>query len=301
MAEAVSTGHNANRKSETVFDEMRVSAALDRAAFSTSVPHFPEFHSLLLMKCLVISITLAASAASLLAEDRPALKDTKDKVSYSIGLEIGGTFKQQKMELNTDALAAGVKDALTGAKPQLSTDEIQQVRTAWQKEMTEKMQVADKTAADKNKAEGEKFLADNKNKPGVKTTADGLQYKVLKEGSGASPKETDTVSVNYRGTLIDGTEFDSSFKRGEPATFPLNKVIKGWTEGVQLMKPGAKYQFFIPAALAYGERRVSADLGPNSTLIFEVELLNVNPAAGATPPAPSASASSSASASPSPR
>ncbi|HYJ03735.1 MAG TPA: FKBP-type peptidyl-prolyl cis-trans isomerase, partial [Chthoniobacterales bacterium] len=153
----------------------------------------------------------------------------------------------------------------------------------------------------------EKFLAENKNKEGVKTTASGLQYKVLKEGSGASPKETDTVVTNYKGTLLDGTEFDSSYKRNEPATFPVNRVIKGWTEALQLMKPGSKYQLFIPAALAYGERGAGRDIGPNATLIFEVELLSVKPpepvatvAPGAAAPGTSPAVATSPAAKPSP-
>ena len=149
--------------------------------------------------------------------------------------------------------------------------------------------MANKQAAEKNTTEGEKFLTENKNKPGVKTTASGLQYKVLKEGSGSPPKETDTVVVNYRGTLIDGTEFDSSYKRGEPATFPVNRVIKGWTEALQLMKPGSKSQLFIPANLAYGERGAGGDIGPNATLIFEVELLNVKPGESGAASSPSSS------------
>jgi FKBP-type peptidyl-prolyl cis-trans isomerase FklB len=127
----------------------------------------------------------------------------------------------------------------------------------------------------KNKAEGEKFLADNKKKEGIKTTASGLQYKVIKDGTGKTPKATDTVSTHYRGTLISGKEFDSSYKRGEPAEFPVNGVIKGWTEALQLMKEGAKWQLFIPSELAYGERGAGQDIGPNSTLIFDIELLSV--------------------------
>jgi FKBP-type peptidyl-prolyl cis-trans isomerase len=146
------------------------------------------------------------------------------------------------------------------------------------------MEAKQKQAGEKNKTEGVKFLEDNKKKSDVKTTASGLQYKVMKEGTGAKPKATDTVSVNYRGTLIDGTEFDSSYKRGQPATFPLNGVIKGWTEGVQLMKTGSKYQFFVPANLGYGERAVSPDIGANATLIFEVELLEIKPPATPAPP-----------------
>jgi FKBP-type peptidyl-prolyl cis-trans isomerase FklB len=156
--------------------------------------------------------------------------------------------------------------------------------TTFSQELRTKQQAAMQEATQKNAAVGQKFLAENKTKPGVKTTASGLQYKVLKEGSGPSPKETDTVVTNYRGTLINGTEFDSSYKRNEPVTFPVSGVIKGWTEALQLMKKGAKYQLFVPADLAYGARGAGQDIGPNETLIFEVELLDIKPA-------PSASAS----------
>lgn len=241
------------------------------------------------MKNLVIGITLATLATPLFAENRPALKDTKDKVSYSIGLDIGNTFKKQKMEINADVLAAGVKDALSGANPLLTPDEMRTVMTQFSNDMREKAATASKEAGEKNTKEGEKFLAENKTKPGVKTTASGLQYLVEKEGSGTAPKETDTVTVNYRGTLIDGTEFDSSYKRGEPATFPVNRVIKGWTEALQLMKPGGKYKLFIPANLAYGPSGAGGDIGPNATLIFEVELLSAKPGEAAATPAAGAS------------
>jgi len=210
-------------------------------------------------------------------------KDQKDKVSYSVGLQIGFNLSRQKVDINPDVLAAGIKDALAG-KPQLNPDQIKEVMTTFEKDMEQKQ----KEAGDKNKTEGAKFLEENKKKEGVKTTASGLEYKVLKEGNGAQPKATDTVTVNYRGTLINGTEFDSSYKRGQPATFPVNGVIKGWTEALQLMKVGSKYQLFIPSNLAYGERAVSPDLGANSTLIFEVELLDAKPAS--TPAAPAAAA-----------
>jgi FKBP-type peptidyl-prolyl cis-trans isomerase len=154
--------------------------------------------------------------------------------------------------------------------------------TQFEKDMEQKQ----KAAGEKNKTDGAKFLEENKKKEGVKATASGLQYKVLKEGTGSQPKSTDMVTVNYRGTLIDGTEFDSSYKRGQPATFPLNGVIKGWTEGLQLMKQGSKYQFFVPSNLAYGERSVGPDIAANATLIFEVELLEVKP-----PPTPAPQAS----------
>ena len=222
---------------------------------------------------ICIAGTLVASIG--FAQEKPQLKDQKDKVSYSIGLDIGNTFKKQNMDVNADILSAGLKDALTGSKPLLTDEQVKETMTAFSKEMTDKQAAASKDAADKNAAAGEKFLAENKKKDGVKTTASGLQYKVLKEGSGASPKETDTVVTNYRGTLLDGTEFDSSYKRGEPASFPVNRVIKGWTEALQMMKPGSKYQLFIPASLAYGERGAGQNIGPNSTLIFEVELMSV--------------------------
>src|SRR5205809_4311273 len=203
----------------------------------------------------------------------PQLKDEKDEVSYSLGLNIGFNLSRQNISVNPDALTAGIKDAIAG-KPQLTTDQVKETMAAFEKEMTEKQ----KAAGEKNAAEGTKFLEENKKKEGVKTTASGLQYKAIKEGTGAQPKGNDTVTVNYRGTLIDGAEFDSSYKRGQPATFPLNGVIKGWTEGLQLMKTGAKYQFFIPSELAYGQRAMGADIPPNSTLIFEVDLKSVQPA-----------------------
>ena len=247
------------------------------------------------MKNLVIGITLATLLTPVFAENRPTLKDTKDKVSYSIGLDIGTTFKKQKMEINTDILAAGVKDGVSGANPLMTPEEVRAVMTEFSKDMREKAATASKEAGEKNTKEGEKFLAENKTKPGVKTTASGLQYIVEKEGSGTPPKETDTVVVNYRGTLIDGTEFDSSYKRGEPATFPVNRVIKGWTEALQLMKPGAKYKLFIPSNLAYGPGGAGGDIGPNATLLFEVELLSVKPPeAAAATPVPSAAGATAA-------
>lgn len=229
------------------------------------------------MKRLIISVSVLCLASVALAQDKPQLKDQKDKASYSIGYDIGSTFKKQNVEMNVDAMIAGLKEGLGGKEAALTKEEREKVLETFQKEMVEKQIAASKEAAAKNQAEGEKFLAENKKKEGVKTTASGLQYKVLKEGSGASPKEDDTVVTNYRGTLIDGTEFDSSFKRNEPATFPVNRVIKGWTEALQLMKPGAKYQLFIPSSLAYGERGAGQLIGPNATLIFEVELLSIKP------------------------
>ena len=231
------------------------------------------------MKRFIISFALLSLAGSVFGQDKSTpLKDSKDKVSYSIGLNIGFNLKKQNVSINPDTFVLGLKDALAG-KPQMTDEQVKETMTAFEKEMIDKQ----KAAGLKNGADGEKFLAENKKKEGVKTTASGLQYKVVKEGTGAQPKEKDTVMANYRGTLIDGTEFDSSYTRGQPATFPVSGVIKGWTEALQMMKVGSKYQLFIPANLAYGERAMGPDIGPNSTLIFEVELLDVKPAAGANP------------------
>jgi FKBP-type peptidyl-prolyl cis-trans isomerase FklB len=239
------------------------------------------------MRLLIIPIAVLSLASLSFGQDKSQLKDLKDKVSYSIGLNVGANFKKQGQELNPDALLAGVKDALSGKTPALNENELKETMEAWSKQMEDKQKVV----GEKNAADATKFLAENKKKDGVKTTASGLQYKVMKEGAGAQPKETDTVTVNYRGTLINGAEFDSSYKRGQPATFPVNGVIKGWTEALQLMKTGSKYQLFIPADLAYGARAVGPDITPNSALIFEVELLEVKPAPASTgpsaPPSPS--------------
>src|SRR5438132_6324377 len=242
------------------------------------------------MKIFVTTIAICLLTLAAFAEEKSfELKDNKDKASYSIGLNIGSNLKRQGIDLNTDAMLAGMKDALSGRKPLLNDDEVREAMMSLEKDMQQKQAAA----GQKNAAEGEKFLAENKAKPGVKATASGLQYKVEKEGKGAQPKANDTVTVNYRGTLINGTEFDSSYKRGQPATFPVSGVIRGWTEALQLMKVGSKYQLFIPASLAYGERAVSPDLSANSTLIFEVELLDAKPA-----PTPGAAAAPKAAPSP---
>ncbi len=243
------------------------------------------------MKRFIIIASASLIAFPLFGQEKsPQLKDQKDKVSYSIGMQIGFNLKRQKVDINSDVLAAGIKDSLAD-KPQLTPDQVKDVMAQFEKDMEQKQ----KQLGDKNKTEGAKFLEENKSKPGVKTTASGLQYKVEKEGTGAPPKATDMVTVNYRGTLIDGTEFDSSYKRGQPATFPVNGVIKGWTEALQLMKKGAKYQLFIPSNLAYGERAMGPDIGSNSTLIFEVELMDVKP-----PPTPAPQGSSKVPPPPSP-
>jgi len=239
------------------------------------------------MKSVIITTIAMSFAITAFAEDKPAqFKDQKDKFSYAIGLNIGMNFKRSNVDTNPDMITAGIKDALAG-KPQMTTEQVKDTMVAFEKDMQQKQ--AD--AAKKNEADAEKFLAANKSKEGVKTTASGLQYKVLKDANGAQPKSTDTVTVNYRGTLIDGTEFDSSYKRGQPATFPLGGVIKGWTEGLQLMKVGSKYQFFIPPSLAYGDHPPGAQIPPGSVLIFEVELMDAKPGNQFVPTSPSPSTS----------
>jgi FKBP-type peptidyl-prolyl cis-trans isomerase FklB len=206
------------------------------------------------------------------AQENLVLKNQKDKISYIIGMDIGTNLKKQSIDIDSNILAKGVKDALAGMKPLLTEQEIQETMVAFQKEMM----VKQVEVAKKNKAEGEAFLTENKKKEGVKTLLSGLQYKVIKAGTGKKPKSTDTVTAHYRGTLINGSEFDSSYKRGQPATFPVSGgMIPGWTEALQLMEVGAKWQLFIPPNLAYGEQGAGRDIGPNATLIFEIELVSI--------------------------
>jgi FKBP-type peptidyl-prolyl cis-trans isomerase FklB len=204
-------------------------------------------------------------------QEKLVLKNQKERVSYIIGMDIGSNLKKQSIDVDPNILAKGMKDALSGGKPLLTEQEIQETMIAFQKEMVAKQAEIGK----KNKAEGEAFLAENKKKEGVKTLPSGLQYKVIKVGTGKKPKLTDTVTAHYRGTLINGTEFDSSYKRGQPANFQVSGVIPGWTEALQLMQEGAKWQLFIPPNLAYGEKGAGRDIGPNATLIFEVELISI--------------------------
>ena len=238
------------------------------------------------MKTSLLIVAASVALASLAPAAQTELKDQKDKVSYSIGLDIGTTLKRQLIDVNADLLNKGIQDGLSGNKALLTDEQMKETMATFQKDMMAKQAAAKKVTGEKNTAEGKKYMTENKAKEGVKTTASGLQYKVLKEGTGPSPKATDTVKVNYRGTTIDGTEFDSSYKRGEPASFPVNRVIKGWTEALQLMKVGSKYQLVIPADLAYGERGAGSDIGPNATLLFDVELLEIVPAGTSPTPKP---------------
>ncbi len=211
-----------------------------------------------------------------LAGEKPELKSENDRVSYSLGQQIGSDFKRQGVDLNPELLVQGIQDAMSGTKPRMTEQEMRTTLADLKKRIVTARREEQKKAAEKNLAEGKKFLEKNAKKERVKTLPSGLQYKVIEKGSGNSPKKTDSVTVNYKGTLIDGTEFDSSYKRGKPATFRVEGVIAGWTEGLLLMKPGAKWQLFIPSNLAYGERGAGTRIGPNSTLIFEVELIRVN-------------------------
>lgn len=251
-----------------------------------------------------------------------ALTSTKQKASYAIGMNWGTGLHRQGIDVDSAALIQGMKDALAGGKTLLTEDEARSALMQLQKEMQEKQQAKAAAEGDANKKEGDAFLAANKTKEGVVTLPSGLQYKILKEGNGPKPTASDSVVCNYKGTLINGTEFDSSYKRGEPATFPVTGVIKGWTEALQLMPVGSKWQLFIPPDLAYGPRGTpGGPIGPNATLVFEVELISIKdknpppdkvPAPGAAPekspagaatssPTPAASPASSPTPAPTPK
>jgi FKBP-type peptidyl-prolyl cis-trans isomerase len=217
------------------------------------------------------------------------LKTTKQKRSYAIGADIGkkvgGQLKSQSVDIDPALVSRGMRDALSGAKPAMTDDEVRSTLTELRTQMQQKQAAVAKEASDKNKQAGEAFLSANKSKEGVTTLPSGLQYKILKEGDGKKPAATDTVQCNYRGTLLDGTEFDSSAKHGGPASFPVTGVIKGWTEALQLMPVGSKWQLFIPSDLAYGDRGAGGNIGPGATLIFEVELVSIQDKAQEKPEA----------------
>jgi FKBP-type peptidyl-prolyl cis-trans isomerase FklB len=214
------------------------------------------------------------------------LKTQKDKASYAIGLNIGKSMHKDSVDVDTAILLRGLKDGLAGTKPLLTDDEARATMVALQADLRKKQEEKMLVQGEANKKEGETFLADNKTKDGVVTLPSGLQYKILKEGTGPKPTAADTVVCNYKGTLIDNTEFDSSYKRGQPATFPVGGVIKGWTEALQLMPVGSKWQLFIPSDLAYGARGgPGGGIGPNAALVFEVELISIQPKAQVQTPA----------------
>lgn len=222
-----------------------------------------------------LTLTLALGACAIwgtcAADDKPLLQNETDRINYSVGYQIGGDFKRQDVDTNPRALAKGIEDAQRGAEPLMTPAEMRATLVELKKRIVKEEQQRRQQNAEKYRGEGREFLAANAKKEGVVALPSGLQYKVVAEGMGRSPNPTDTVTVHYRGTLLDGTEFDNSQRRGEPATFKLDSVIRGWQEALPLMKEGAKWQLFIPADLAYGERGPLAD----RTLLFEVELIAV--------------------------
>jgi len=215
--------------------------------------------------CIISTSTLAAAT----------LNSNTDKLSYTIGFKTGQAMKARDVKINTNVFAKALADGYQGKKASLSDKEMQTTLADMQKKMMAKMQAKFKDLANKNAATGKEFLAKNAKKPGVVTTKSGLQYQILKKGTGTSPSSTDTVTVNYQGSLIDGTVFDSSYKRKKPATFKVDQVIKGWQQALTKMKPGATWMIYIPSDLAYGAQGSFGKIGPNETLIFKVNLISV--------------------------
>jgi|WetSurMetagenome_2_1015567.scaffolds.fasta_scaffold05593_4 FKBP-type peptidyl-prolyl cis-trans isomerase FklB len=226
-------------------------------------------------KLIAVALVFLLFGGEILAQKKGTPKTKKEKISYSIGVSIGKNMKAQGIDLDQGLLTQGIKDGLNNSKTVMSEKEMEDVMNAFQQEMVGKMQAKQKVSGEKNAKEGAAFLAANKTKEGVVTLPDGLQYKILKSGDGPKPTKEQTVKCHYRGTLIDGTEFDSSYKRGEPTEFPVGQVIKGWTEALQLMPMGSKWQLFIPSDLAYGQSGAGQTIGPNATLIFEIELISI--------------------------
>jgi FKBP-type peptidyl-prolyl cis-trans isomerase FklB len=220
----------------------------------------------------LVMITLPTLAC---AQEAPELKTEKEKLSYAMGMDLGKQLKTKAVDVDPALFGRGLKDALSGGKTLFTEAEAQAVIAELQKVMVARQLETVKALGEKNKAEGEAFLAANKAKEGVVAVPSGLQYKILTAGTGKKPTLDDTVICQYRGTLIDGKEFDSSYKRNQPATFPVKGVVKGWTEALQLMPVGSKWQLFVPPALAYGERGAGGDIGPNATLLFEIELVAI--------------------------
>jgi len=226
------------------------------------------------VKCMaVLGVWLLTATAG--ASEEPLLKTQKEKASYELGVDVARDIQRQGVEIDSELVVRGLRDTLSGQKLLMSEKELRDTRIAVQYELRKKAIHDRKIAAIDNKAAGEAFLAENKTKEGVVTLPSGLQYKILKEGHGKTPAESDTAVCRYRGTLIDGTEFDSSDGTGKPATFQMKAVIPGWREALKLMPVGSKWQLFIPPQLAYGQQGSGRDIGPNATLIFELELLSI--------------------------
>lgn len=220
---------------------------------------------------LIITLLVTMFTVSACAQNDAKLDTDQQKLSYAIGHNIARNLKQQKLELDTAALAAAFDDVLSGKEPRLTDEEMKNAIMGFQRSKMKEQEAK----GEKNKADGIAFLEANKKKEGVKVTKSGIQYRIINKGKGKKPKTSDTVEVHYRGTLIDGTEFDSSYKRKKPAKFPLNSVIKGWQEILPMMKTGAKWHIAVPAEMAYGPRGQGGVIGPNSALIFEIELLSI--------------------------
>ena len=228
--------------------------------------------------CLIVLVILLPFISLATDQDKETvaqLDSFAQKISYVLGQEIGNSFKEAPVEIDLDIFIQGINDSLKNRKSPLDADETNQIKQEFSRQVQENRQKQMAAVSEKNREDGAAFLATNKNKEGVVTTDSGLQYKILNQGEGSKPKQSDKVTVHYRGTLLDGTEFDSSYKREKPATFQVNGVIRGWTEALQLMSVGSKYRLFIPADLAYGNRGAGRKIGPNSMLIFDVELLGI--------------------------
>jgi len=239
---------------------------------------------------VMILATIMLLPALAYAQEEPAagepvtFETEMDKISYAIGTQAGQSFKKQELEINLEMLLRGIEDAMAGRELAISQEEMRQVMMDHRKRMMAKRQEQRKKEAAENLVKSSAFLEENKTKPGVQVLPSGLQYKVLKDGTGRTPTVTDRVKVNYRGTLVDGTEFDSSYKRGKPYEPEVTGVIPGWTEALQLMKEGAKWQLFIPHDLAYGDKGRGRTIPPNAALIFEIELLEILDAKAASSP-----------------
>jgi len=229
------------------------------------------------MKLILMgAISMALASGISLAGDKVEPKTESDKVSYSVGYRLGGDFKRQQVDINADMLVQGIEDAASGGEALMTEEQMRTVMMNLANRVKAEQMEKQKQEGAENIKAGEAFLAENAGKEGVKTTDSGLQYKVITAGEGKTPQKSDKVTVHYRGTLIDGSEFDSSYSRNKPATFGVGQVIPGWTEALQLMKEGDKWEIYLPSKLGYGERGAGAKIPPNSTLIFEVELISVN-------------------------
>ena len=231
------------------------------------------------MKLVTAAVMGLAISTAMAATDAASLVTDKDKLSYSIGADLGKNFKNQGIDVNPEALAKGMQDGMSGAQLILTEQQMKDVLNKFQKDLMAKRSADFNKKADENKSKGEAFLSSNKTKTGVVVLPSGLQYKIIDAGTGAKPSKTDTVTVEYKGTLVDGTVFDSTEKTGKPATFQVSQVIPGWTEALQLMPAGSTWEIYVPSDLAYGPRSVGGPIGPNETLIFKIHLISVKKAA----------------------